>query len=211
MHMTNIKLVVAGVLLVAAAAGAAVAQQFGARDPGVRGGLPAAGAPLDGLTPSQLAFFDIGKNEFQEADGLGEGLGPRFNLDSCGGCHSQPALGGTSPAINPEIAAATDAGAQNQIPFFVQPDGPAREARFKYQADGVTRDGGVHDLFVITGRSDAPYTCQIAQEDFDAQAARNNLIFRIPTPTFGLGLVEAIPDNAIAQELGMNAAAKQAL
>src|SRR5438876_6814611 len=157
MHMTNIKLVVAGVLLVAAAAGAAVAQQFGARDPGVRGGLPAAGAPLDGLTPSQLAFFDIGKTEFQEADGLGEGLGPRFNLDSCGGCHSQPAMGGTSPATNPQIAVATKNGATNTRPFFISINGPVREARFKWAnpPTNTIRDGGVHDLFTITGRTDA--------------------------------------------------------
>src|SRR5207253_10612765 len=51
----------------------------------------------------------------------------------------------------------------------------------------------------------------IAQEDFDAQAARNNLLFRIPTPTFGSGLIEAIPDTAIAQGLGLDSAAKQAM
>src|SRR6267378_3867693 len=86
--MTNIKLVIAGVLLVAAAAGAAAAQQFVARDPGVRGGPAGAGAPLDGLTASQQAFFDAGATEFQDTDGLAEGLGPRFNLDSCGGVTS---------------------------------------------------------------------------------------------------------------------------
>ena len=182
-----------------------------AHDPGVRGGDPGAGAPIAGLTPGQRLFFDAGKADFEEAETVPDGLGPRFNLASCGGCHAQPATGGTSPALNPQIAAATEAGAYNQLPCFVQPGGPAREARFKYQADGVTRDGGVHDLFVITGRSDAPSGCQIAQEDFSAQADRNNLIFRIPTPTFGLGLVEAIPDSAIAQGLGQDSAAKQAM
>jgi len=182
-----------------------------AHDPGVRGGAAGAGAPIAGLTPGQRRFFDAGQGEFDEPETVPDGLGPRFNLNSCGGCHAQPAVGGTSPALNPQIAAATDAGAQNQIPFFVQPYGPAREARFKYQSDGVTRDGGVHDLFVITGRSDAPGSCQITQENFDIQAQRNNLIFRIPTPTFGLGLVEAISDTTIAQGLGSDYAAKQAL
>ena len=178
-------------------------------DPGVRGGDPGAGGPIDGLTMGQNRFFDAGQEEFAEADPVDEGLGPRFNLDSCGGCHSQPAIGGTSPEINPEIVAATDAGAQNQIPFFLRPRGPAREVRYKYKADGVTRDGGVHNLFVITGRSDAPIDCQISQEDFAAEAHRDNLIFRIPTPTFGLGLVEAIPDYVIDRDLRTNSAAKQ--
>src|SRR3989442_15162685 len=104
---------------------------------------PGAGAHLPGLTASQRAFFDVGSDEFQEVDGLGEGLGPRFNLDSCVGCHSQPAVGGTSPVVNPQVAVATAFGARNTVPPFITRDGPVREARFKRKADG-TPDGGVH-------------------------------------------------------------------
>src|SRR5262244_3289021 len=75
--------------------------QFIARDPGVRGGPPGAGERLTGLTKAQNALSEAGEEEFAEQDTIGSGLGPRFNLDSCGGCHIQPALGGTSPAINP--------------------------------------------------------------------------------------------------------------
>src|SRR5437879_2131362 len=187
-------------------------------DPGVRGGAPGAGGQITGLTIKEGKFSDAGLDAFTEVQsvqgtiaGTEKGLGARFNLDSCGGCHAQPAIGGTSPAINPQVAMATAAGAHNQVPFFVELNGPVREARFKFQSDGVTRDGGVHDLFVITGRSDAPSGCQITQEDFDAQAAGNNLIFRIPTPTFGAGLIEAIPDATIVAALGANIAPKQAL
>src|SRR3989442_15895778 len=102
--MTNLKLVVGVVLLGTVIMVGAAGAQFVARDPGVRGGGPGAGAHLPGLTASQRAFFDVGSDEFQEVDGLGEGLGPRFNLDSCVGCHSQPAVGGTSPAVNPQVA-----------------------------------------------------------------------------------------------------------
>jgi hypothetical protein len=41
---------------------------------------------------------------------------------------------------------------------------PIREARFKRNPNG-TNDGEVHDLFVITGRSDAA-ACNIAQPNF---------------------------------------------
>ena len=211
--MTNIKLVVAGALLVVAAAGAAAAQQFVARDPGVRGGAAGAGVPLDGLTASQQAFFDIGRSEFLEADGLGEGLGPRFNLDSCAGCHSQPALGGTSPATNPQIAVATAFGARNTVPSFLTLDGPVREVRFKRHPDG-TPDGGVHALFVISGRVDDggdASGCTISQPNFDRQYAAGNVIFRIPTPVFGAGLVEQIPDAAILANQRAGASVKAAL
>jgi hypothetical protein len=84
-------------------------------------------------------------------------------------------------------------GATNTIPSFITSNGPVREARFIKRPDG-TLDGGVHDLFSIAGRTDAP-GCNLAQPDFPAQLAANNVIFRIPTPLFGLGLVENTPDS----------------
>jgi hypothetical protein len=71
---------------------------FAQSDPGLRGGAPGAGAAIGGLTPGELDFFNNhGIPQFSQVEGVADGLGPRFNLDSCGGCHSQPALGGTSP------------------------------------------------------------------------------------------------------------------
>jgi len=105
----------------------------------------------------------------------GHGLGPRFNADSCAACHSQPAIGGTSPATNPEIAIATKAGATNTVPSFITANGPVREARFIKNPDG-TADGGVHDLFVITGRTDAT-GCNIQQPNFAQAIQQNNIIF----------------------------------
>lgn len=76
-------------------------------------------------------------------------------MDSCARCHAFPTIGGASPFVNPQIAVATKAGARNTIPAFVLPNGPVREARFVRDPDG-TPGGGVHDLFVIKGRTDAP-------------------------------------------------------
>jgi CxxC motif-containing protein (DUF1111 family) len=182
-------------------------------DPGVRGGPAGAGGAIPGLTASERKFFDAGLEDFVEAEGVGDGLGPRFNLDSCAGCHTQPAIGGTSPAVNPQVAIATAFGARNAVPSFITPDGPIREARFKFKPDG-TRDGSVHALYVISGRVDDTgdaSDCHIAQEDFAAQLARNNVIFRIPTPMFGAGLIEMIPDSAISTNLKANASQKAAL
>jgi CxxC motif-containing protein (DUF1111 family) len=168
---------------------------LGVKDPGVRSGPAGAGGPLPGLTSAELALFQAGRTAFLEEEAVPNGLGPRFNNDSCGGCHAQPATGGTSPSVNPQVAVATKAGANNVVPAFISLNGPIREARFKFKLDG-TRDGGVHALFTIAGRTDAP-GCVLAQPDFKREAARKNLIFRIPTPVFGAGLIEAIPDAAI--------------
>src|SRR5207244_5935855 len=107
------------------------------------------------------------------------------------------------------VEVAGKAGAGNAVPFFVTPDGPVREARFQYKRAG-TRDGGVQDLFTITGRTDAP-GCNIAQPDFEAAARANNLIFRIPTPVFGAGLIEAIPDATIVANRYSDRVRKQEL
>jgi CxxC motif-containing protein (DUF1111 family) len=118
-----------------------------------------------------------------------------MNLDSCAGCHMQPAVGGSSPAVNPQVAFANQLGAGNRVPAFVRADGPVREVRFVRNSDG-TADGGVHALFTVVGRSDAP-GCTLGQPDFDRVYAAGNAIFRIPTPLFGAGLIEQIPDKTI--------------
>src|SRR5271156_191441 len=169
-------------------------QSSQATDPGLRGGAPGAGGPLTGLSQDQLNFFTAAQGVFNNVDAVPfpGGLGPVFNLNSCGGCHGQPAAGGVGPVPNPQIAVATLMGATNVIPPFITLNGPVREARFIHNPDG-TPDGGVHDLFTIAGRSDAP-NCHLAQPDFAAAIAANNIIFRIPTPVFGAGLVENVPD-----------------
>src|SRR5258708_2107143 len=57
--------------------------------------------------------------------------------------------------------------------------------------------------------------CDIAQSDFlpagnplSGQGGNPNIIFRIPTPIFGDGLIEAIPDSAILANMKANASAK---
>ena len=183
------------------------------RDPGVRGGPAGAGGPLPGLTSGENAFFALGKEDFEEAEGVGDGLGPRFNADGCGTCHSQPAIGGTSPAINPLVALATAFGARNVVPSFIRANGPIREARFQKKPDG-SPDGGVHALFVISGRVDSTGNasgCNAVQEDFEKQVRDRNIIFRIPTPVFGAGLIEMIKDNTLVANLNANSSTKQFL
>jgi CxxC motif-containing protein (DUF1111 family) len=199
-----------------------------AADPGPRGGPAGAGGKFPTLSPNETNFFNAAREIFQEVDSVsgaiagedGKGLGPTFNANSCAGCHAQPDVGGTSPhptlgqvrRDNPQVAMATLDRAPNRnqtVPSFIQRDGPVREARFIRNPDG-TNDGGVHGLFTIAGRVDAP-GCNLAQPNFAAELARNNVIFRIPTPVFGLGLIENVPDLALQANLAANASLKASL
>jgi CxxC motif-containing protein (DUF1111 family) len=187
------------------------ADLLSAKDPGPRGGAGFAGGAIDGLTAEQTEMFNTGLDEFSEEETVKEGLGPRFNFVSCAGCHAQPAVGGTSPDVNPLFRVVSDLGfgTNNVVPSFITPNGPIREARFQLNPNG-SRDGGVHALFVISGHSDAG-TCGIKQEDFQTQVNNRNIVFRIPTPVFGAGLIEQIQDSTIVANLGANSFAKAGL
>src|SRR5277367_6708072 len=80
--------------------------QLNPRDPGVRGGTVDSGQPLASLegTPGATDFFNNGLGRFTAVDvvqgGVNNGLGPRFNTNTCASCHAQPSVGGTSPSIS---------------------------------------------------------------------------------------------------------------
>ncbi len=202
--------VAVGILMISAAA----AQT----DPGVRPGAinGQAGAtatsplPLGSVQANSpqgvLEFFADGLDRFQEVDAVNpNGLGPRFNFNSCSGCHSQPTIGGSSLPNNPEaavISAGIVSGATNSIPSFITANGPTREARFPFffNSSGTPNtsapNGGVENLYTVSGRADAG-NCSLQQPSFALAQATNNIIFRIPTPVFGAGLVENIDDSTL--------------
>ena len=177
--------------------------------------------PLTSVTSESpqgiLEFFQDGLTRFQEVEvvskGANNGLGPRFNFNQCSGCHSQPSIGGSSPSANiypdvgpnPESQVITKgiaSGSFNTLPSFITATGPTREARFPFffNANGSVNtnspNGGVEDLFTVSGRSDAG-SCNLSQPSFATAQQENDVIFRIPTPVFGAGLVENIDDSTL--------------
>jgi CxxC motif-containing protein (DUF1111 family) len=172
-----------------------------------------------------LEFFQDGLTRFQEVEvvsgGANNGLGPRFNFNQCSGCHSQPSIGGSSPSANiypdvgpnPEsqvIAKGIASGNSNTLPSFITANGPTREARFPFffNANGSVNtnspNGGVEDLFTVSGRSDAG-SCNIPQPSFAVAQQENDIIFRIPTPVFGAGLIENLDDSTLLAIQSANA------
>jgi CxxC motif-containing protein (DUF1111 family) len=199
---------------------------LGQTDPGPRSGSASAGGFYPTLDANEQSFFNQALARFQEVDSVsgkiepGVGLGPAFNGNSCAMCHAQPAIGGSSPGLtspqnpvaNPQVALATLDGAKNTVPSFITANGPVREARFIATSSqlGAALDGSVHDLYTITGRSDAS-GCNLAQPNFAQAVTSNNVIYRIPTPLFGLGLVENTPDATLEANLAANQSQKAAL
>jgi hypothetical protein len=101
------------------------------------------------------------------------------------------------------------AGWNQTVPPFIAGDGPIRVARFIKKTDG-TPDGEVHQLYTIAGREDAR-GCILSQPNFAKEIARNNVVFRIPTPTFGAGMIEAVSDEVLVANLNSTLDQRRAL
>jgi CxxC motif-containing protein (DUF1111 family) len=194
---------------------------FAQTDPGVRpgpingqpGATPTSPLPLPSVFANNPAgsveFFENGLARFQEvevvANGANNGLGPRFNLNQCSGCHAQPSVGGSGPASNLQFQVIADgvvSGSTNRIPPFITANGPTREARFPFflnpngSPNTSAPNGGVEDIFTVSGLAGAG-SCSLEQPNFAAALEANDIIFRIPTPVFGAGLIENIDDSTL--------------
>ena len=127
--------------------------------------LPGLQGDADLLAEANAAF-----NTFEDAN---DGLGPIFNAQACGQCHTNGAIGGAGEQI---------------------------ERRFGRFDNGVfnplaNEGGSLRQLFTLgqfTGLNNQ--NCNVPLEREPADATVRN-VGRLTTPTFGLGLVDAMPDS----------------
>ena len=210
-------------LVMSIAIGRGYAQSSGgsqkAIDPGVQAANRNTGAGVASLstTDGSQQFFENGQSRFLAVDAVSNspnvGLGPRFNSNSCVSCHSQPAAGGSGPAVNPQFTFTNGTpplvAPNNTTPSFITANGPTREARFPFFFDSngevntSAPNGGVEDLFTVSGRPDAG-SCALSQHPFQEAETANNIIFRIPLATFGDGLVENLDESTLLNNQGAN-------
>jgi CxxC motif-containing protein (DUF1111 family) len=137
------------------------------------------GDPFPGLPAGKLTDFQNGKAEFITVDTLADGLGPVFNEQACGNCHTLGGIGG--------------AGKQFEL----------RAGKLTGSAfDPLVAEGGqLFDLFSVTNlpakqRKTIP-NCLLPPngEPVGADAPDANVqALRRTTALFGLGLVDATPD-----------------
>ncbi|WP_291809368.1 di-heme oxidoredictase family protein [Limnobacter sp.] len=141
---------------------------------------PAWSAPVDGLTPAQLARFEQGKAMFEKVFTPSNGLGAVFNAQSCVECHGQPAVGGTDPA--------------KTIQRFTTLLAPHFAAGLVTQADGAPH---VHARSVATEFPDEVPGCVLGGELVPPHAMASTT--RVTPHLFGIGLLENIPDTTLIQ------------
>jgi CxxC motif-containing protein (DUF1111 family) len=127
------------------------------------------GDPLEGLPPDLRASFEAGKAIFEQNFTPREGLGPVFNNTSCAQCHNQGAIGGGSDTLETRYGQVID-GVFNSLTQF---DGQLLHSK------GIGLFNGVD----FVGEVVPPEANVVAQ--------------RRTNPLFGLGLVDAVPDQTL--------------
>jgi CxxC motif-containing protein (DUF1111 family) len=113
------------------------------------------------------------RDAFNTFEDINDGLGPIFNAQACGQCHTNGAIGGAGEQI---------------------------ERRFGRFDNGVfnplaNEGGSLRQLFTV-GQFSAlnGQSCNVPLEREPADATVRN-VGRLTTPTFGLGLVDSMPDS----------------
>jgi CxxC motif-containing protein (DUF1111 family) len=147
------------------------------------------GAALgDALPGTNGTTFATAKANFAAFEGNTDGLGPIYNAHACGECHQTGAMGGAGENI---------------------------ERRYGRLTNGVfdpmaSTGGSLRQLFGIGGFNVGPLNCQSGT---DANPAPGATIFagRVTTPTFGLGLVDSLPDSAFDTLAGREPAAQRGI
>jgi CxxC motif-containing protein (DUF1111 family) len=130
---------------------------------------PDFGDPLPGLAPDLLARFQAGKAIFDHPFDAPGGLGPVFNDSACTNCHNQGGDGGGSDRLETRYGRVSNGVFDPLIQF----DGQLLHER------GIGPFNGVD----FVGEVVPPVANVVAQ--------------RRTTPLFGLGLVDAVPDETL--------------
>ena len=128
-----------------------------------------AGDALPRLSAAELARFNDGKEDFAEVETVADGLGPVFNGRSCSECHNVPSLGGGNRRLVTRIGTRTG----NAFDALTQLGG----SLLQDHAIGPP-DGSVH-----------PFRPEVVPPAATIVAHRRS------TALFGLGLVDATPDD----------------
>jgi CxxC motif-containing protein (DUF1111 family) len=130
----------------------------------------------DSLPGTNGTLFAEARAAFTSTETVQDGLGPIFNERSCGQCHNNSATGGAGQQIERRYGTLNGSGGFDPL---------------------AATGGSLRQLFGIGGFTPTPgQNCQSGTDNVNPAGAT---IFagRLTTPTFGLGLVELIPDGTI--------------
>jgi CxxC motif-containing protein (DUF1111 family) len=139
------------------------------------------GGPISGLGAAELARFTAGQTQFEEVEGITDGLGPVFNEASCATCHAGP-VGGTTGRLETRFGR-TVGGVFDPLVNL---------------GGSLIQDHGIG--LVHTAKGDYTFVGEVVPPEANVVARR------LTVPLFGLGLVDAVPDAELLEIARLEAA-----
>ena len=129
----------------------------------------------DAIPGTNGTTFAAARANFIATESAVDGLGPIFNEHACGNCHQNGSVGGAGQQIEQRYGTITN-GTFNGL---------------------ASTGGSLRQLFGIGGFNVGGLNCN---SGVDSNPAPGATLFagRLTTPTFGLGLVDSLPDSVFA-------------
>jgi CxxC motif-containing protein (DUF1111 family) len=129
----------------------------------------------DALPGTNGTTFAAARANFIATESAVDGLGPIFNEHACGNCHQNGAVGGAGQQIEQRYGTITN-GTFNSL---------------------ASTGGSLRQLFGLGGFNVGGLNCNSGTDNNPAAGA-TLFAGRLTTPTFGLGLVDSLPDSAFS-------------
>jgi CxxC motif-containing protein (DUF1111 family) len=129
----------------------------------------------DALPGTNGTTFAAARANFIATESATDGLGPIFNEHACGNCHQNGAVGGAGQQIEQRYGTITN-GVFNSL---------------------ASTGGSLRQLFGLGGFNVGGLNCNSGTDNNPAAGA-TLFAGRLTTPTFGLGLVDSLPDSAFS-------------
>lgn len=158
------------------------------------------GGPIEGLTPQQLRLFYATKETFKHDFTTEEGLGPLFNGRSCWECHGKPGpTGGEGKDVT------TTGVVRIAMRIGPKADKPKSEVMSNLTQDDVDRlidfGGPAISRKSVTAEFPDKFPTECIVEGGVIPPQAELISLRHSGPLFGLGLIDAIPESDIAQNV----------
>ena len=152
------------------------------------------GAPLDRLSPVEIAAFNEGREEFEGVETPEHGLGPLFNGNSCLECHSSPASGGSSDILVTRFGQVTNRsfdplnalGGSLLHEFAINPIGRARMPR-EANVVAMRQSTPLFGLGLIEAIPAATILRGVRRKPFDGVKGRASIVADVATGTMQIG------------------------
>ena len=133
----------------------------------------------DALPGTNGTQFAAARANFIATESNPDGFGPIFNEHACGNCHQNGSVGGAGQQIEQRYGTITN-GTFNSL---------------------ASTGGSLRQLFSIGGFNVGGLNCNSGTDNNPAAGA-TLFAGRLTTPTFGLGLVDSLPDSAFSTLAG---------